>query len=370
MEILIISQHIFPIQTPRAHRTTELAKELSRQGHDLTIYAVLGNFNYSAFLKKFKIDLRPIKLKYQIRSFNSDGFKKRNIVDRVLGKLLGKLFEFPEIEFMFRVKEIFKTKNNYDLLISIADPHHIHWGCSKAKKKYPLNFPKIWIADCGDPFMENGKTKNHLNYFKKYERIFCELCDFITVPIENAKKAYYQEYRQKIKVIPQGFELKKNTSMIFENKKEKVIKFLYAGTFLPDLRNPKNLFEYLTSINKPFKFYVFTEFDKLIKPYMNKLGEKLVVKKYIPREELLNFMQNMDFLINIQNKNNTTQLPSKLIDYAISGKPVINLNPEKLDIQNLNQFLNKDYRKKFVIENIEQYDIKNVVSKFMKLANA
>ena len=115
MNIIIISQHIFPIQTPRAHRTTELAKELSRQGHDITIYAVLGNFDYSTFLRKFKIDLRPIKLKYQIRSFNSDGFKKRNIVDRVLGKLLGKLFEFPEIEFMIRVKEIFKTKNNYDL---------------------------------------------------------------------------------------------------------------------------------------------------------------------------------------------------------------------------------------------------------------
>ncbi|NCC88209.1 MAG: hypothetical protein EOM05_10180 [Clostridia bacterium] len=27
MKILIISQHIFPMQTPRAHRTTELVKE-------------------------------------------------------------------------------------------------------------------------------------------------------------------------------------------------------------------------------------------------------------------------------------------------------------------------------------------------------
>ena len=49
--ILIISQHIFPKQTPRAHRTTELAIELSRQGYDVTVYAVLGKYNYYDFAK-------------------------------------------------------------------------------------------------------------------------------------------------------------------------------------------------------------------------------------------------------------------------------------------------------------------------------
>ena len=54
MKILIISQHIFPIQTPRAIRTTELVKELTRQGHKVIVYAVLGKYNYSGFEKEFK----------------------------------------------------------------------------------------------------------------------------------------------------------------------------------------------------------------------------------------------------------------------------------------------------------------------------
>ena len=53
--ILIISQHIFPKQTPRAHRTTELAIEFSRQGYDVTVYAILGSYKYDDFARKYML---------------------------------------------------------------------------------------------------------------------------------------------------------------------------------------------------------------------------------------------------------------------------------------------------------------------------
>ena len=47
MKVVIISQHIFPMQTPRAHRTTELIIELAKRGYDVTVYAVLGKYDYT-----------------------------------------------------------------------------------------------------------------------------------------------------------------------------------------------------------------------------------------------------------------------------------------------------------------------------------
>ena len=52
MKIVIISQHIFPMQTPRAHRTTELMIELAKRGYDVIVYAVLGKYDYTSFHRK------------------------------------------------------------------------------------------------------------------------------------------------------------------------------------------------------------------------------------------------------------------------------------------------------------------------------
>lgn len=357
------------MQTPRAHRTTELAKELSRRGHEVTLYAVLGDFDYSNFIKSFKINLKNIKIKYQLKSYNSDGFNKRNLIDRILGKLFGKIFEFPNIEFLNRIPSIFKFNNDYDVLISISDPHQIHWGCAKAKKIFPNNFPKLWIADSGDPFMENDNTNEHLKYFAKYEKNFCNLCDYITVPIEEAKNAYYKEFHNKLRVIPQGFNFNLNNQAIEPNNQ--IISFAYAGTFLNDIRNPKHLLDYLISINKPYNFHIFTPYTGLIKDYIDNktLKDKLIVSNFIPREELLSFLSKMDFLINLDNYNTNSQLPSKLIDYAITGRPILSLNPKNIDKQKIDQFFNKNYNDKHEIKNLDKYHIKNVVNQFSELFN-
>ena len=51
MKILIITQAFYPGISPRSFRATELAKELARQGDDVTVYAELRDFNYSEFTK-------------------------------------------------------------------------------------------------------------------------------------------------------------------------------------------------------------------------------------------------------------------------------------------------------------------------------
>jgi hypothetical protein len=364
MKILIISQHLFPMQTPRAHRTTELVKELGRQGHEVTLYAVIGTYDYNAFENKYNVRVRNIPLKWMVHPYSSDNDGKRTFIDKVLGRLLRKL-EFPNLEFRFRIPKVLKKEYNYDALISIADPHQIHWGIAQYRKNNLANFPKVWIADCGDPFMLNGATNRTSSYFEKMERLFCEQCDFITVPVEEAKMGYYHEYRNKIQVIPQGFQFELiETKIPTENS---IPTFAYAGTFYRDIRNPEKLMNYLSTIEMDYRFVVYTAHTSLIDNYKRQLGEKLEIRKPIPREDLIKELRKMDFLINIENSNSPAQVPSKLIDYAITGRPTISINPSQFDLAVLDKFMSGDYSNQFIVNDLEKYKIENVAGQFIQL---
>ena len=43
MKILIISNHAYPAQGPRAFRTTELSEQLVKMGHEVILYTVHGS---------------------------------------------------------------------------------------------------------------------------------------------------------------------------------------------------------------------------------------------------------------------------------------------------------------------------------------
>ena len=64
-KILIISEHIFPKQTPRAYRATELAIQLAKVGYQVTLCAVLGSYDYADFQKKHNLRVKNLKLNWQ-----------------------------------------------------------------------------------------------------------------------------------------------------------------------------------------------------------------------------------------------------------------------------------------------------------------
>ena len=354
------------MQTPRAHRTTELMKEFARQGHEVTVYAVLGKYDYSDFLKQFPlITLKNISIKWMYHKYNSDGDGKRYFIDKALGKLLGKHYLFPNFEFYYRVQEILKKENEYDAVISIADPHQIHWGVACYRKNNPNQFPKSWIADCGDPFMNNDSTNIYPQKFAKYEHLFCQQADFITVPEPDATNGYYEDYRTKIKVIPQGFDFDENREKVEPNNS--IPTFGYAGTFYEDIRNPRKFMELLCKIDKPFKFIVYSNHTALIDSYKEKLKGKLEIRKGIPRDELLLELEKMDFLLNLANVNRPNQIPSKLIDYAITRRPIMNVNPSEPDFKMIKEFLTQDYSLSHEIINLKKYKITNISKEFINL---
>lgn len=363
LKIVIISQNCYPRLSPRAHRTTELAIELSRQGYNVTVYALLGNYDYSKISETTGVKFKSLGIsKFGLP--DNLGKRKNNYLNRIVRKMFRMTLEFPNIELFWMTKRVLKDEGDIDYLITVAHPHTIHWGASNFVKANKSKI-KFWVADCGDPFMKDPFNK-HPFYFSFLEKQWGRLCDYITVPIEESRQGYYDEFKGKIKVIPQGFSFE--NQRLAEYKQNEVITFAYSGVVYKDKRDPSMFLEYLCSLNIDFKFIVYTNNDSLYKPFMDTLGKRIELRSYIPREELLYELSKMDFLINIKNESGVQQ-PSKLIDYALTKRPIIEICSKFNQKEIFEQFLARNFQNALSIDNINKYNIKNVANQFIELFN-
>lgn len=363
LNIVIVSGVIFPRIAPRAFRATELAKALSKKGHSVTLIASLGDYDYNNFEKQTGIKVKNLGTSY-FALINSDGKINVPIWKKGVIYLLMKLLHFPDILLTVKAKKVVLKENKIDILITIAIPHSIHWGVSLISIK-KRNF-NTWISDCGDPFMGNLVSKPYF-YFKYIEKYWGNKTDFITVPVIEAKKAYYKEVENKIYEIPQGFDFSEVRLSAY--KKNDVPTFLYAGLFYSEKRDPTRFLNYLSTINTNFKFIIYTSKADLIKPYLDVLKDKIEIRESVDRDVLLLEMSKADFLINIKNKGISSQVPSKLIDYCLSKRPILEISSAftKEEKENFDGFLIDDYSGQKIIENFERYNSTHIAEEFLKL---
>lgn len=363
MRIVIISRILYPKNSPRAFRTTELATELSRQGHEVVVYAVTGGYDYTQFTRETNVQVENIPMFFS--TSGSYGKGRYNIFDKIAFHTLNKVIEYPDIEFVWRVPIILKKEKNIDILITIAFPHPIHWGAAVFRKFFQnKNTSFTWIADCGDPYYGNSVNK-HPFYFKWVEKFWGGCVDYVSIPIEEAKEGYKTIPSEKLKVIPQGFNFS-NVKVDDKFSGNSIPHFAYAGAIYPGYRDPTSFLNYLKEFNYDFRFIVFTNNPSFYKPFSTVLKEKLVIRSYIPREKLIWELSRMDFLINLKN-NSKIQSPSKLIDYFMAKRPILDISTDFTEKEPFEQFNHGNYSSQHPIPDIAQYDIKNVAKQFINL---
>lgn len=369
-KILLVSNGFYPELSPRSFRATELTKEFTRQGHDVTVISKFRDYNYSEFLTLYPITFR-MWAKSRLPSLPQFKQKPFVILGKVISRLLSVLFEYPHIVEMLQVKNMLKLEHGYDLMISFAVPYPIHWGVARARStKRPI--AKTWIADCGDPYMfAQLDTFKKPFYFKYLELYFCRKCDYISIPFKEMKFQFFREFIPKITVIPQGFDL--NEIHLYEGQRNNCKPvFIFAGSIIPGKRDLALFLEFLASLTIDFLFIVYTNKKEWFTKYKVALGEKLELHEYIERLSLLYEMSKADFLVNVDtvydNPSNTEAIPSKLIDYALTNRPILNINSAHLDKDMVLEFLNHNYSKQRVIEK-SVYDIRKVSTQFLELVD-
>lgn len=367
-KILIASRWYAPIKNPRAFRAYELLMEFVRRGYDVT-----------AFLPEdaeMQADARTVLVPHGkmagsvMRAKKSNNKMKSRLLQRLRKMFLFLFGDGPNIIcYAYSLYKSIKThlgnKNDYNVIISISYPFYVNVALA-CLKRY-INPATVLIADCGDPFYANPSFKKAF-YLKYLEKWVLNQFDYVTIPIEAARSNYLEYLPpEKIKVIPQGFKLMDIPASTYQ--KNTVPTFGYAGVFYESIRNPRYFFEYLLTLQQDFRFVVYAIADgftaRLLAEYKEKLGDKLDIREAVDREVLIPEMATWEFVINFDN-DNSNQRPSKLIDYAMSKRPILSFNQASFKPDVFSSFLHGDYREREHID-LSQYDIRTVVDKFEKL---
>jgi hypothetical protein len=363
MRILVATSAFYPENSPRSFRASELTKELTRQGHEVTVVTKNHGNECVNFCKENSIILKRIapSLLPAIKVSSSKYF---NLITRAISRTLLILFEYPDIELAYRFKQALRNLSGYDLLISEAVPYPLHWGVAWAWREQTA---RCWIADCGDPYMGNESDSfKKLFYFKYIEKWMFRKVNYIAIPIESAKSAYYIEFHSKVVIIPQGlnFSEYRNDRLVYS--RHTIPTFAYAGSFIPGKRDPSAFLGFLINLETEFRFYIYTSTPQFVIPFAERSKGRVVVLQTIPRKDLIAILSRMDFLVNIDNST-ATQAPSKLIDYFLTDRPVLTLSSYSIHEEKILKFLKFDFRDSLVFNGYDRFQIENVANRFLAL---
>ncbi len=368
MKILIVSSSFSPEISPRSYRVSELCKQFCRTGHDVTVITE-ATAERQALASDWGFTLKDLGKPYfpPIEFAGYSSFSNR--VRRVVRRLMQIGFEYPEIGLMFQVYRALRGMHGFDLMISNAVPHPVHWGVGFARKR-KNDIAKTWVADCGDPFMFSRLDRfNKPFYFGFFEKMFCRHADWISIPAASLSKLFYRQFHKKVVEIPQGIDPAEY--LLFAGRLPvSPINFGYAGMFAPSSRDPRALLQHLASLTDvPFVFNVWTATPQHIEAYKPVLGEKLQVHKPISRDKIIFELSRQHFNINIAYDPSTT-VPSKLIDYWVAKRPILNLPSNSIDPQIFGEFLAGNYQNQFQVPNPERYISARVAQKFCDLVTS
>lgn len=369
LKILLISRWHYPAANPRAFRTTELLRELALRDYDVT--AILPSFSRDV---PQNVDVHYVDVGDNAVYCSQKRSTHVNKIKIALISMLRKaslyfMGDTPKAVLygmkLLKILPRILAAHKYDLVISISYPFYSHLATALCKRKSSCE--SVFIADCGDPVYATPAASNAF-YIKWLEGMVLHCFDYVAVPVEAAKAAY-RDYgiEDRLVVIPQGFRLLDIDKSKYSSNA--VPTFCFAGVFYEKIRNPIYFLEYLCFLDRNFKFIVYLLDDEfssnILQGYKDSLKDKLEIRKPLPREKLINAMSYMDFVVNLDNEN-STQKPSKLIDYAMSGRPIISFNSKSFMPSIFEAFMNGDYSTQEKID-IAQYDIRNVADSFARL---
>lgn len=367
-KILVISYFYAPVDNPRSYRWTAITEYWGRQGHQVDVVCSWspGQTRYETvngphvhrvgigFLDKMRAGLRRtvnVSNMPNVKGGSAVGTCFRRWVlsaGRTIKDYVWKNLSWPDSTCLWyfparRHASSLLVERDHEYLISVSPSFTSHAVGLFLKRKKP---EVKWIVDIGDPFcfLEESQPNNFRIYRTlnvSYEGKIFHCCDAVAVTTELALERYTQifpECSSKINVIPPLLSVEPDaTGDRFFSKRNK-IRLVYVGTLYRHIREPDfllRLFEKLlhTSLSDRLELHFLGDFTycrKIFELYGELLGKKIFLHGLVERKRVIEAMREADVLVNIGN-DTLYQLPSKVVEYASMGKPVLNLAKTEKD---------------------------------------
>jgi len=341
-KVLFISYYFPPFGGGGVQRAVKFVKYLPKFGWEPII--LTAKYRYRQIKDSSYWTDAPQKTKIY-RAFN---FEPTSFLPWRIKSALDEQFMIPDDKiwwFPFAVKLGIKTINteNIKLIFATGSP----WTALLVGTKLKKFTNRPLVIDFRDPWTQNfnrSRNSSQQRYEKerKLERMVLENADYVitvTEPIRQSFVKLYPFVKDKIKVIPNGYDEDDFSTVKKKFDISSCNKFIitYIGSFY-GRQSPKSFLLALKELMKELpelREKVKVRFiGNIVRPYrklINKLGlEDLVsLEGYVEHLESLKYLLESDVLLLVigKGKGDEGVMTGKLFEYLASGKPILALVP-------------------------------------------
>ncbi|HEX3050890.1 MAG TPA: glycosyltransferase, partial [Aggregatilineaceae bacterium] len=357
MKLLILSYFYTPDVSPRALRWSTLAEYWVANGYQVTVISAWEPgllreevINGVCVYRVHSIWLERLHGWFKQANVNAPQAKNTNRRLSLLSWLRGQFTRAARWFYHAVYKQVYWPDGSFswygparrqalkltpaDVLISVSNPFTGHLVGQSIHRNYSR-----WVVDVGDPFSlqdidapNNRRLYGWLN--RRMERDIFRQADAISVTTPATLARYaaaFPESAAKIHLIPPLLAAPL-VSHEPEIEPDERIRFVFAGRLYPDIRRPDFMLKLFAGLlHTPLKDslelhiygYVREVYDAF-KPYTELIDQRIFLHGVVPHVEVMEAMRRASVLVNVGNRT-PYQLPSKVVEYASLGKPILNL---------------------------------------------
>lgn len=231
-------------------------------------------------------------------------------------------------------------KNKYNCIVCTVNPVETANIIPNIKIKYP-NIRCILYEI--DPTSNRYKTpknfieklwKHRAEIWEAYIYKYSDLIVHMKTHRQHFSNQWYDKFNEKtiyldIPCLTKKYIEKSNDD--FSGKK----KVVYAGSFYPELRNPRQMIDILWQYSRKHSIQVDIYTGKnmwdTLMLYIKDKEEVFKLHEFVSQDELDSIFSQSDALLDLGNKDSDF-LPSKTIQYIGTGLPIIHFAPDMSDV--------------------------------------
>ena len=240
-----------------------------------------------------------------------------------------------------RIAQLVRDKS-IDLILSVSMPFDSHMAVLEAMDKLSTKRRPRWIAYCIDAYWsKDGMSIDDIPRMKEEEARVFRSCDQILL-LDVIERDYcgseFDIVRNKIQTLPLPLfdldDIQKYNNGI--PTRDDVVEVVYTGTIYDNSSNIDvftNVAEMLRGEKIRFHFIgkISPKSMSILEKLQQKMPEQVLIYGRKPYDYAKGSMQRADILLNLAN-NNANQIPSKIFEYMMCLKPILNIYGVQDDI--------------------------------------
>ncbi len=192
-------------------------------------------------------------------------------------------------------------------------------------ESFPHNFRRIYQARLEQKHLFRKTLEYHLKRIR--ERKSLQKCDFYLPITESYKNQFYGDLNIPFYPLPMGVDFSKIPieSLRPANRSESIRRFIYTGA-VDGMRQLDVVVSAFLECKTKFEFHIYTSNNNSQVNQIQELRDpRIVVKKHLPRKELLQIMAHFDIGIGLipETPLYRSSSPTKTLEYYALGLPAV-----------------------------------------------